>query len=265
MTDRIVQNEIDQTAAIVYQSALDALESENDAFQASLIHKEGPHINLGRTEKQISDIAEGLQFRRWGGGGYIVHEDTYCFIDARRKLGPKEGTSMQRERMAHNTLDALSEVYEQVGVADGPNLVLDQEGNEISDPGTVYYEPEEGDIYIQEHHIPRSDDPQMAGIGLAELEIDDEWVQIGRVCMYPEQVSEEAKKLDQVARNNPEGYKRELNERIHPVEDLETVIEVLENGDQNNIQAEDYITVEAYQNADKLQEESGYRTANPCF
>lgn len=265
MTERIIQKETDQTAAIVYRTALDAVESGNDIFQASLIHEEDPHINLGRTQEWIPDIKDDLQFRRWGGGGYIVHDNTYCFIDSRSKLGPKEGTSMQRDRMAHKTLEALSEVYDEVGVADGLNFVLDSKGNEVSGPGTVYYEPGEGDIYIQKHSMPRSNDPQIAGIGLAELEIDDEWVQIGRVCIYPEKVSQEAEELDRRARKDLTEYEDELNKRIHPVESLDTVIEALESGENSSIQAEEYITDEAQQNADRLNKELGYRSADPCF
>lgn len=265
VTERIIQTDIDQTAAIVYQSAVESLKNGNDIYQASLIHEEQPHINLGKTQRQIPEVADDLQFRRWGGGGYIVHDNTYCFIDARQKLGPKEGTKLQRERMAHKTLNALSEVYDQVGVADGQNFVLDTERNEISDTGTVYYKPGDGDIYIQQHRMPRDNDPQLAGIGLAEIEVEDEWVQIGRVCMYPGPVSENAEKLDRNARSNLEEYDRELNERIHAIEDLDSVIEALENNKEECVTAEDYLTIEAYQRGKVLQEDNGYRQADPCF
>lgn len=271
LTDEIVQTEVDQTAPIVYEAAKRANESDNSVYRASLVHDEGPHINLGKTQEWIPEVDEDLQFRRWGGGGYVVHSDTYCGIDARVKNAPKELTSLQRERMAFQTLEALSEVYENVGVREndrnGESYVSDLEG-EVVDHGeeTVYYDPGSGDIYLQSGSTPQYDDPQLAGIGLAEIEVDDEWVQIGRVCMYPDQVSEEATRLDHEIRESLGLYEdRDLTERIAPVKDLETVVGELEENRSRTVEAEEFLSEESKQEGRELQDLTGFRPADPCF
>lgn len=272
--DKIIQTEIDQTAPVVYEAAKRAAEADNSIYKASLVHEEDVHVNLGRTQEWIPSIDDDLQFRRPGGGNYIIHESedsdgsgTYCSIDARVKKSPKELTSLERDRMAFQTLEALSEAYDNVGVLDGKNYVTGlKEGTIESSEETVYYDPKGGDIYLQKGIMPQYDDPQVAGIGLGEMEVDDEWVQIGRVCMYPNGVSEEAVELDRRIRDSQELEEvRDLDERVAPVKDFDSVAEKLENSKSRRIEAEDFLSKESVEKGRKLQEENGYRKADPCF
>lgn len=267
--DTVIQDEVDQTAPIVYEAARRAVESENSVYRAELLHEEDLHVNLGRTQQEAP--IEEDQFRRPGGGNYIIHdsetgEGTYCFIDARVKNGPKEMTGLQRERMAFQALHALSDLYENVGVIDGTSYIRDLEENTIpNEEEAAYYRPEEGDIYLKNGMMPRYDDPQIAGIGLAEVEVDDEWVQIGRFCMYPEQVSDEAVELDAAMRNNQEfDDMRSLDERVEPVRDLESVRDAL-GGKGGKIKAQDFLSEESIERGRVLQKVTGSRPADPCF
>lgn len=271
--DRIVQTEIDQTAPVVYEAARRALESDKSSYRAALLHEEDTHVNLGRTLEWIPEVEHDLQFRRPGGGGYVVHEDaeegagTYCFIDARVKDAPKEMTSLQRDRMAYETLGALQRAYENIGVIDGDSYIQDLEGEVVPrGENAAYYDPGEGDIYLQERMMPRYDDPQIAGIGLAEIEIDDEWVQIGRVCMYPDGVSQEAIELDEQIREGLElDETRSLDERIEPTQGFEEVRSGLESDESREMYAEEFLSQESISRGEDLQEQEGLRPGGPCF
>lgn len=268
--DRIIQNEIHQTAPAVYEAAKRALADENGVYNASLVHEEEPHVNLGRALETVPSIDEDLQFRRPGGGGYIVHdgsnsEGTYCFIDARVKNSPKEQFSRERKMMAQRTLDALDESYT-TGIRDG-SFLLTPDGDEvIEEPEeTAYYDPDEGDIYLQQGSMPRYDDPQIAGIGLAEVEIEDRWIQIGRVCIYPE-ISEEAAELDQEIRENLElEESRSLDERVEVPKYLDTVKADLEDRNTRSINAQEFLSSESIERGMELHQRTGYRSADPCF
>ncbi len=274
----VIQTEVDQTASIVYEAAKRASESENGVYRASLLHEEDTHVNLGRTQRWIPEIDENLQFRRPGGGNYITHESwdengpgTYCSIDARVKNSSKEMTGLERRRMAYRTLEALSETYENVGVIDGHYVEsLDEDMVEDGPVGpfkeAVYYNPAEGDVYLRESSMPRYDDPQIAGIGLAEIEIDDETVQIGRVCMYPNGVSEEAVELDRQIRENLDlEEERDLDARVAPVNDFSSVAEKLDGNKTESVEAEKFLSEESKVRGEDLQNENGSRKADPCF
>lgn len=268
--DRIIQTEVHQTAPIVYEAAKRALADENGVYNASLVHEEEPHVNLGRALETIPGIDEDLQFRRPGGGGYIVHdgsnsEGTYCFIDARVKNGPKEQFSREREMMAQRTLDALADSYT-TGIRDG-SFLLTPDGDEIIEEPkeTAYYDPDEGDIYLQQGPMPRYEDPQIAGIGLAEVEIEDRWIQIGRVCIYPE-ISDEAVDLDREIRENLElEESRSLDKRVEVPEDLDSVKAVLEDRNTRTINAQEFLSSESIERGMELHQRTGYRSADPCF
>lgn len=269
--DRIIQNEIDQTAPIVYEAAKRASESENGVYRASLLHEEPTHINLGRTQQWIPEIDEDLQFRRPGGGGYILHESgsngkgTYCFIDARLKNSPKEMIELERSRMAYTTLKALDETYGEVGVLDG-DFILDLEDKPVDkDSEAAYYDPRAGDIFLKKGQVPRYDDSQIAGIGLGEILIDDQWVQMGRICMYPDGISDESVNLDRQARENlGMEEKPSLDNRVEPLEEPEKITEILE-GKPKRKEAEEFLSMESIRKGRELQQKNGYRQANPCF
>jgi hypothetical protein len=270
--DRIIQKELDQTAPIVYEAGKQALDSDNGVYRASLLHEEETHVNLGRTQEWIPEIDEDLQFRRPGGGSYIIHEDgsngegTYCFIDARIKNSSKEITGLQRDRMAYTTLKSLEEFYNEVGVKDG-SYIENLDGKTVeNETEAVYYNPNEGDIFFKENSMPRYDDPQIAGVGLAEFKIEDQWAQIGRVCMYPEGVSEDAIKLDREIRETLDlEENRNLDERVQAPRNPEKITDLLEETPSQELEAGEFLSTESIKRGEKLQEKEGARKADPCF
>lgn len=269
--DRITQSQVDQTAPAVYEAAKRAAEADNSVYRSALLHEEDLHVNLGRTLETIPEVNEERQWRRPGGGDYIIHDGsegsgTYCFIDARVKNGPKEMTGLQRERMAFQTLNALADVYDEVGVLENSSYIEKLNGESVIESGVdaAYYDPEEGDIYLQQGLMPRYDDPQIAGIGLAEVEVDDEWVQVGRVCMYPNAPTDEAVELDRQIRDT-ENELRDLDKRIEPVDELEKVADSLEPGKSREIRAEQFLSGWSKEKGRQLQQKNGSRPADPCF
>jgi lipoate-protein ligase A len=153
---RINQNKRDQTAGIVYQIAEEAAEAgETSSF--SIHHYEDEHINLGRGLEELAEVPSELQFRRPGGGGYVHHEDTYCFGRAIPKEAPKEGIKAARNQLGFDIEDILQKQFDR----------------------EVEYKPGEGDIYVE--------DSQVAGIGVADMYEDFGPVTVVRACMYPEE------------------------------------------------------------------------------
>lgn len=158
---RINQNEIDETAGIVYQAAEDAAEA-GETVKFSIRHYEDPHINLGRGLEELAEVPDELQFRRPGGGGYVVHDDTYCFGRA-IPSSPKEDIKSERNRLGGELEKLLDKQFRQ----------------------NVNYRPEEGDVY------PGTLPLQVAGIGVADINEDFGSVTVVRACMYPETPSGE--------------------------------------------------------------------------
>lgn len=271
VTYRITQTESDQTSGIVYETAIRAAESENSVYQVGLYHDEDEHFNLGRTQEWLPGISEELQFRRFGGGDYVLHDDTYCFIDARLKLRSKELVDQQRSRMAYRTLKAFETVFDTVGIKEGSRHLKTLDGEPLKNSqSTAYFDPERGDIYFQEGLMPSETDPQIAGIGIADLNQEFGSVVVGRVCMYPGKPSEKAVDLDRQVRKSlkqeevklPE---KSLDNRIKPVEDLETVASVLEGETERHLNAGDFIQEESRRKGSELQNEDGCKTPGPCF
>lgn len=90
----VTQTETDQTAAIVFETAKRTVESDLDSgeyLQVFLKHDEDPHFNLGFTEEYMDDIDEDLQFRRFGGGNRIGHDNTHCYMRSKTKEHLKKG------------------------------------------------------------------------------------------------------------------------------------------------------------------------------
>lgn len=273
VTDRVIQTEVDQTASIVYETAKKAVETDKDVYEVGLCHEEDEHFNLGRTQEWIPGIDRDLQFRRFGGGDYVMHDNTYCFMEARVKPSAKEQVALERDRIAMKTLEAMNELYQNVGIKQGP-YIMDLNGNRIEDSeNALYYDQDKGDIFQQKNPLPNHKDPKVAGIGIADMQEkfgdtnQKQNVVIGRVCMYPDQPGENAVKLDRHARKSleqVEDYRdTPLTERVETVE-VEQIAPLLEE-DGSKTEADNFTTPESVLAGEKLQEINGKRPAKPCL
>jgi hypothetical protein len=154
---KITQNEIGQTAAIVYQTAQEAIQTgEKTPF--SINHEEPVHVNLGRTLEQIDELDSSLQERRPGGGGWVKHDNTYCFGYAIPKNQAKTGLKKARHNLGQEIEQILQENFRQ----------------------NVNYSAEDGDIYVG------ALESQAVGIGVADINEEFGNATIVRACMYPE-------------------------------------------------------------------------------
>lgn len=222
---RINQNQIGETAAIVYQVAEEAVEQENP-LGFSIRHYEDPHINLGRGLEELDNVPSELQRRRPGGGGYVEHDKTFCTGIAIPKDHPKEGLEEARNELGKD-LEALIEEKSSL------------------DPN---YHPLDGDIYDPEGR-------QILGVGAADIAESFGNATLVRGCMYPEVPSS--------------GLYQHVSasENIAPIKDgdeFHSIKQSLERGFEE-VEASDFVSDENIGRAKRLQQEEGFRPAEPCF
>ncbi len=220
---RVNQNEIDQTAGIVYQAAEEAVE-QGEPLEFSIRHYEDPHINLGYGLEELAEVPSELQFRRPGGGNYVEHDGTFCRGVAIPKNYPKQDLKSARNSLGNDLEEILGEHMSQ----------------------EVDYAQGDGDIYVG----PRG--RQVLGVGAADIAEAFGNATVVRGCMYP---------------NVPSSglYQHGVPEKnMAPVERLEEVAHRLEWGFRE-AHASDFVSEENRKRGEKLQEEDGYRPAEPCF
>jgi lipoate-protein ligase A len=220
---RVNQNEIGQTAGIVYQAAEEAVK-QGEPLEFSIRHYEDPHINLGRGLEELAEVPSELQKRRPGGGGYVEHDDTFCYGVAIPKSHPKQDLESARNNLGNDLEQIL-----------GENISQD-----------VNYNAGDGDIYVGPKGL------QALGVGAADIAEDFGNATVVRGCIYPE-VPSSGLYQHGVPENN-----------IAPVENLEQVADRLEDGFREE-DASDFVSEESRRREEELQEQDGYRPAEPCF
>lgn len=217
------QREVDQTGGIVYQAA----EEANDLgkpLNFSIRHYEDPHVNLGRGLEELSDVPSELQFRRPGGGGYVEHDQTFCYGIAIPKEHPKEGLEAGRSELGHQ-LEELIEEYSSLN---------------------PFYDHSDGDIYDLDSRL------QILGVGAADISEEFGNATVVRACIYPEVPSSGLYQHGSADQN------------IQPVENLESVRQALEEGFMEK-EVSEFVSEENMSRAEILQDENGFRPAEPCF
>lgn len=217
------QREVDQTGGIVYQAA----EEANDLgkpLNFSIRHYEDPHVNLGRGLEELSDVPSELQSRRPGGGGYVEHDQTFCYGIAIPKEHPKEGLEAGRSELGHQ-LEELIEEYSSLN---------------------PFYDHSDGDIYDLDSRL------QILGVGAADISEEFGNATVVRACIYPEVPSSGLYQHGSADQN------------IQPVENLESVRQALEEGFMEK-EVSEFVSEENMSRAEILQDENGFRPAEPCF
>ena len=217
------QREVDQTGGIVYQAAEEANDL-GEPLNFSIRHYEDPHVNLGRGLEELSDVPSELQFRRPGGGGYVEHDQTFCYGIAIPKEHPKEGLEAGRSELGHQLEELI-------------------EDNSSLNP---FYDHSDGDIYDLDSGL------QILGVGAADISEEFGTATVVRACMYPEVPSSGLYQHGSADQN------------IQPVENLESVRQALEEGFMEK-EVSEFVSEENMSRAEILQDENGFRPAEPCF